>query len=55
MHFEYCYKIMYESGEVCERRRDQLCVEVLKEEYEKIINGVLAGNSIEQMKGCGGR
>lgn len=21
----YCYRITYEAGEVCERRRDQLC------------------------------
>ena len=32
MHFEYCYKITYESGEVCERRQIQLCVELSKED-----------------------
>lgn len=51
MKFYYCYRITYESGEVCERRRDQLCVEVSKEEYEKIINGVLTGIPIEQIAG----
>ena len=25
MKFNYCYRITYEAGEVCERRRDQLC------------------------------
>ena len=51
MHFEYCYKITYESGEVCERRQIQLCVELSKEDYGKIIRGVLDGVSIEKIEG----
>ena len=51
MKFNYCYRITYESGEVCERRRDQLCVDVSKEEYGKIITGVLAGIPIERIDG----
>lgn len=51
MKFNYCYRITYESGEIYERCRDQLCVEVSKEEYEKIITGVLAGIPIEQIDG----
>ena len=41
MNFNYCYKITYESGETYDRRRNELSVEISKEDYKKIITGVL--------------
>ena len=41
MNFNYCYKIIYESGETYDRRRNELSVEISKEDYKKIITGVL--------------
>ena len=33
MNFNYCYKITYESGETYDRRRNELSVEISKEDY----------------------
>ena len=41
LNFNYCYKITYESGETYDRRRNELSVEISKEDYKKIITGVL--------------
>ena len=41
MNFNYCYKITYESGEIYDRQRNELSVEISKEDYKKIITGVL--------------
>ena len=43
LNFNYCYKITYESGETYDRRRNELSVEISKEDYKKIITGVKAG------------
>ena len=51
MNFNYCYKITYESGETYDRRRNELSVEISKEDYKKIITGVLQERPIEQIEG----
>ena len=50
MNFNYCYKIIYESGETYDRRRNELSVEISKEDYKKIITGVLQERSIDQIE-----
>lgn len=45
-----CYKIIYESGETYDRRRNELSVEISKEDYKKIITGVLQERSIDQIE-----
>ena len=47
LNFNYCYKITYESGETYDRRRNELSVEISKEDYKKIITGVLQERPIE--------
>ena len=37
LNFNYCYKITYESGETYDRRRNELSVEISKEDYKKFI------------------
>ena len=49
MNFNYCYKITYESGETYDRRRNELSVEISKEDYKKIITGVLQERPIDQI------
>lgn len=49
-NFNYCYKIIYESGETYDRRRNELSVEISKEDYKKIITGVLQERSIDQIE-----
>ena len=51
MNFNYCYKITYESGETYDRRRNELSVEISKEDYKKIITGVLQERPIDQIEG----
>ena len=51
MNFNYCYKIIYESGETYDRRRNELSVEISKEDYKKIITGVLQERPIDQIEG----
>lgn len=51
LNFNYCYKIIYESGETYDRRRNELSVEISKEDYKKIITGVLQERPIEQIEG----
>ena len=49
MQFHFQYRVTYESGEVFEQnRRNELCVDITKEEYKKIITGILQGISIKQ-------
>lgn len=50
LNFNYCYKIIYESGETYDRRRNELSVEISKEDYKKIITGVLQERSIDQIE-----
>ena len=51
MEFSYCYRITYESGETYDRKKDLLVVEISKEDYKKIISGVLQGiSAIKKMK-----
>ena len=50
MDFHFQYRITYESGQSYERSH-QLTVQVSKEEYKRIIQGVLEGTPIEQMEG----
>ena len=50
-NFNYCYKITYESGETYDRRRNELSVEISKEDYKKIITGVLQERPIDQIEG----
>lgn len=50
MEFSYCYRITYESGETYDRKKDLLVVEISKEDYKKIISGVLQGTAIEQIE-----
>ena len=50
LNFNYCYKITYESGETYDRRRNELSVEISKEDYKKIITGVLQERSIDQIE-----
>lgn len=47
LNFNYCYKITYESGETYDRRRNELSVEISKEDYKKIITGVLQERPID--------
>ena len=51
LNFNYCYKITYESGETYDRRRYELSVEISKEDYKKIITGVLQESPIDQIEG----
>ena len=51
LNFNYCYKITYESGETYDRRRNELSVEISKEDYKKIITGVLQERPIDQIEG----
>ena len=51
LNFNYCYKIIYESGETYDRRRNELSVEISKEDYKKIITGVLQERPIDQIEG----
>ena len=51
MNFNYCYKITYESGETYDRQRNELSVEISKEDYKKIITGVLQERPIDQIEG----
>lgn len=44
------FKIIYESGETYDRRRNELSVEISKEDYKKIITGVLQERSIDQIE-----
>ena len=51
LNFNYCYKITDESGETYDRRRNELSVEISKEDYKKIITGVLQERPIDQIEG----
>ena len=51
LNFNYCYKITYESGETYDRRRNELSVEISKEDYKKIITGVYRKVRLIRLKG----
>ena len=51
MKFDYQYRITYESGEQVYNKRSTLCVDVTKEQYKKIVAGVLKGLTIEEIEG----
>ena len=48
LNFNYCYKITYESGETYDRRRNELSVEISKEDYKKIITGEIGRASCRE-------
>lgn len=50
MDFNFCYRITYESGQFYDRPH-MLTVQITKEEYKKIMRGVLEQTPIEQIEG----
>lgn len=50
MKFGFQYRITYENGKTYDRK-DEVIVEITKEKYIKIIQGVLQGIPINQIEG----
>ena len=44
-------KLLMNQGETYDRRRNELSVEISKEDYKKIITGVLQERPIDQIEG----
>ena len=49
MRFDYTYKITYASGQFYDRWKIQLSVEVTEEQYRKIIENLLQGDTSAKM------
>lgn len=48
MHFNYTYRITYGSGQCCDRSREQLTIEITREQYGRIIEKVIQGCTINE-------
>ena len=41
MRFNYTYRIIYGSGQCCDRSRQQLTIEITREQYVRIIEKII--------------
>ena len=55
MRFNYTYRIIYGSGQCCDRSREQLTIEITREQYGRIIEKVIQGWTIGEVPGIEGR
>lgn len=51
MRFNYTYRITYGSGQCCDRSRQQLTIEITREQYGRIIEKVIQGCTISEVPG----
>ena len=51
MRFHYTYRIIYGSGQCCDRSREQLTIEITREQYGGIIEKVIQGCTISEVPG----
>lgn len=51
MRFHYTYRITYGSGQCCDRSREQLTIEITREQYGRIIEKVIQGCTINEVPG----
>ena len=51
MRFNYTYRITYGSGQCCDRSREQLIIEITREQYGRIIEKVIQGCTISEVPG----
>lgn len=51
MRFNYTYRIIYGSGQCCDRSRQQLTIEITREQYGRIIEKVTQGCTINEVPG----
>lgn len=51
MRFNYTYRITYGSGQCCDRSREQLTIEITREQYGRIIEKVIQGCTISEVPG----
>lgn len=51
MRFNYTYRITYGSGQYCDRSRQQLTIEITREQYGRIIEKVIQGCTINEVPG----
>ena len=51
MRFNYTYRITYGSGQCCDRSREQLTIEISREQYGRIIEKVIQGCTINEVPG----
>ena len=51
MRFNYTYRITYSSGQCCDRSREQLTIEITREQYGRIIEKVIKGCTISEVSG----
>lgn len=51
MRFHYTYRIIYGSGQCCDRSREQLTIEITREQYGRIIEKVIKGCTINEVPG----
>lgn len=49
MRFHYTYRIIYGSGQCCDRSREQLTIEITREQYGRIIEKVIQGCTISEV------
>lgn len=49
MRFNYTYRIIYGSGQCCDRSRQQLTIEITREQYGRIIEKVIQGCTINEV------
>ena len=51
MRFNYTYRIIYGSEQCCDRSREQLTIEITREQYGRIIEKVIQGYTISEVPG----
>ena len=51
MRFNYTCRITYGSGQCCDRSRQQLTIEIIREQYGRIIEKVTQGCTISEVPG----
>ena len=51
MRFNYTYRIIYGSEQCCDRSREQLTIEITREQYGRIIEKVKQGCTISEVPG----
>lgn len=51
MRFNYTYRIIYGSGQCCDRSRQQLTREITREQYGRIMEKVIQGCTISEVPG----
>lgn len=51
MRFNYTYRIIYGSEQCCDRSREQLTIEITREQYGRIIEKVIQGCTIIEVPG----